>query len=354
MVDIIVVTYNAKDKLRKCLESVERYTTGTNYLLTVVNNHSMDGTLEFLKSYKKNNLQIFNTKKNLGFSGGANLALRNTHNRFITLLDDDSEVARGWLNKLYQQIRNRPDVGIVGPKVVFPDKTIFSADYRVRLFQLIGFGEVDRGQRDYVRECDALVGSCWLMRRKVIEKAGYFDERFFPSQHEDVDYCLRVRLAGYKIIYNGKADIVHHHLFRDGEMFNKNGLTFLKKWEDLFREYPFKDSHPADKHITYGLDHIKNRRFVQALSEFTEAEAIDRRFSEPLYMGLALEGLERFDEAIIEFKKLLILNPKSFEAHYNLALLYKKIGLFEKARTESDKAINILCSFKHDRTFFFK
>ena len=204
MFDMIIVTYNAKDKLKQCLESVEKHTNGMSYLLTIVNNHSTDGAFEFLKNYKKDNVQIINAKKNLGFCGGTNLALKNTANKFIVLLDDDAEVTKKWLDRLYKQIKDKPKVGIVGCKIVFPDNKIHSADYRVKPLQLVGAGEIDKGQRDYIRECDAVVGACWLMRRELIKKVGYFDKRFFPCQHEDIDYCLRTRLAGYKIIYNGK------------------------------------------------------------------------------------------------------------------------------------------------------
>ena len=352
MIDLIIITYDAKDKLRLCLKSVEKQTRRTDYLLTIVNNNSTDGTFQFLERYRKRrSIQVINTDKNLGFSGGANLALKKTRNKFIALLDDDVEVTEKWLAGLYRQIKNKPNVGMVGPKIISPCGEISSADYRLGLFRLIGCGEADKGQRDYIRECDALIGPCWLMRRKIIEKVGYFDERFFPSQHEDIDYCLRVRLAGYKIIYNGKVDVVHHHLSRDGELFNENLLKFFKKWKALSRKYPFKDSHPLDKHAAYGIGHIENKRFGQALCEFRKAEAIDKRFSEPLYVGLALKGLGRFDDAIIEFKKLLDLNPGNARAHYQLALVYRKMGYFKEAGIESGKTFDMLRDIKNGRIY---
>ena len=235
MIDIIVVTYNAKNKLRRCLQSIEKYTKGIPYQLTVVNNNSRDETAEYLnKKYTNSqNVKIIHAKKNMGFSGAANLALKNTSNKFIALLDDDLEVTEGWLMKLYKNIKNRPSVAIVGPKVVLPNKKIFSAEMIIwnHIVIPVGMKEKDNSQRNYTRQADALCGACWLMDRDIIKKVGYLDERFFPCQMEDVDYCIRVRLAGYKIIYDGKITIIHHNLYR--ALGNKNWIRFIKKWPDL-------------------------------------------------------------------------------------------------------------------------
>ena len=347
-VDIIIVTFNAIDKLRGCLESIERHTKNTSYALTIVNNSS-DGTLHFLKHYQKKNknIKIIDLNKNLGFCGAANLALRNTHNKFIVRLDDDAEVTEGWLDKLYKQIKNKPKVGIVGCKIVFPDNKIHCADYRVRPLQIVGHGEKDKGQRDYIKECDALAGPCWLIKRKIIEKVGYFDEEFFPCQAEDIDYCLRVRLAGYKIIYNGQVKMIHHHLYRDGGQSRKNLNKFLKKWKKLLYRFPLKDSHPVDKYIAKGTTYLKKKKFKQALIEFEKAESIDERFAEPFYIGIALEGMGKYHEAIHQFKKVLSLNPLNLQVHHNLIIIYKKMGLEKEAKRESIKTLGLFSSCKN-------
>ncbi len=345
--DIIIVTYNAKDKLRRCLESVKKYTNGLRYALTVVNNCSSDGTLIFLKNYNHKKVKVVNTNKNLGFCGGANLALRNTSNKFIVLLDDDAEVTKDWLTKLYKQMRNKTKVGIVGCKMVFLNNRIEFSEYRVNPLFLVGSGEVDIGQRDYIRECDALVGTCWLMRRELIKKVGYFDERFFPCQAEDIDYCLRARLAGYKIIYNGKVKVIHHNLFRDGGRFRKNNQKFLRKWRRILPKFPLKDSHIVDKYIACGVNYLEKKSFNQALMEFKKAERIDRRFSEPLYIGMALEGLGKYNEAIQEVRKVLNLNPTNFLARDILVPIYKKLGLLKETKREAAKALSLFPSYRN-------
>ncbi len=136
MVDIIIVTYNAKNKLRRCINSVKKHTK--EYLLTVVDNCSRDGTSQYLKRLK--NVNVIRAKKNLGFSAGANLGLKKTNNEFVVLLDDDTEVTENWLIGLSNHIKNKPKVGIVGCKIIFPDNTIHAADYRVKPLYIAGLG----------------------------------------------------------------------------------------------------------------------------------------------------------------------------------------------------------------------
>ena len=342
-IDIIIVTYNAKEKLKRCLQSLRRYTHTFDYRLTIVNNNSSDGTAEYLERYNAK-INIINNKKNLGFSKAANTGLKNATNKYIALLDDDVEVSKGWLDKLYNQMRNKPKAGIVGCKILFPDKRVFCSNIFIanKMFKELGKYEIDKGQRDYIREVDAINGSCWLMRKELIKRVGYFDERFFPSQYEDIDYCIKTRLAGYKIIYNGEIKIIHHHLLRDGgeEQNKKNIQKFLKRWKDLSM-FPLKDSHPVDKCIARGLGCLKKRRFKQALLEFKRAESIDKRFSEPFHMGIALEGMGKYNDAIQQFEKALSLNSSNVSVHLHMAVALKETGEYRRAVQELKKVLSV-------------
>jgi len=350
MFDIIIVTYNAKDKLKLCLKSVKKYTNSADYSLIIVNNHSTDGTSIFLKKYQKKNeeVKVINSDKNLGFSGGSNIALKNTFNKFIALLDDDIEVTKGWLSGLYKQIKHKPRVGIIGCKIVFPNNRIHSADFEIKTLRSAGFGEIDRGQRDYIKECDGLIGPCWLIRREVIKKVGYFDKRFFPCKGEDIDYCLRTRLAGYKIVYNGKVKIIHYHFRRygDREQGERNERKLLRKWENILHKFPLKDTHPADKHNSKAIEYLIKKKYKAAFVEFKKAESIDERFGVPLYKGLALEGIGDNKKAIQEFKNVLYIDPSKISARYHLALIYKKIGLIKEAEREAVRTFSYILPHK--------
>lgn len=342
MFDIIIVTYNAKDKLKKCIRSIERHTKKSKYELTVVDNNSTDGTLAYLKK-QDGRLQIIRNKVNGGFSYAANIGLKKTRNDFIALIDDDIEVTKGWLDGLYSRMKGNKKIGIVGGKIVFPDNRIFSADFSVRGNARFGFEEVDKGQRNYAKECDAIPGPCWLIRRRILENVGYFDESFFPCQYEDIDYCIRTRLAGYKIIYNGRVKIVHHHLYRSRKMMRRNSSLFYKKWKKMLEGFPLSDCCPEDKLREKGIEYYKKRDYSKSIGYFSKAQLIDERFVEPYYMAVGLYKKGFYKEGINWLKKTLSMYPSehlfSRSARYHLWLTYKRIGLYVDAAREATRIL---------------
>ena len=339
MFDIIIVSYNARDKLGECIDSVRRYTKNCDYLMTVVDNGSRDRTVKYLRCQKGINVIYY--KKNLGKPKALNLAIKNTFRDLIVCLDDDARVTRGWIDGLYSQLKNNLRVGIVGCKIVFPNKLIFCADSILKPPIIIGHGEIDFGQRDYIKETDMVAATCWLMRRELISKVGYFDERFFPNQYEDNDYCLRTRLAGYKIIYNGRVSIIHDHLYREGGFGPKNTLRYFKKWNNL--KVPFSaDSYPVDRYNARGIGYLKNKRYTQALKEFQKTAQIDKRFSLPYFMGITLKGKGEYLKATREFKKVLRLHPKDIDLLFTIATCYQKLRMTKAAANWYQKALDLI------------
>lgn len=247
--DIIVVTYKARQQLSRCLQSLIRHTRDCPYQLTVVDNASSDGTAEYVKKRFGGRCRLVRSARNLGFSGGANLALRRTGRSWVVLLDDDAEVTPGWIGKFFGVALKDPKAGIIGGKVVFPNGRITCAEFGILPFGRVGVNEKDEGQRDYVRQADALPGPCWLMRRAMIRKVGGFDERFFPSQYEDIDYCIRARLAGYRIYYHGGVRVIHRNLRRSGNFERQEGneRKFFKKWGSRLAGLPLCSRNTGDR-----------------------------------------------------------------------------------------------------------
>jgi GT2 family glycosyltransferase len=369
IVDIIIVTSNARNLLRRCILSVKKH-TDLPHLITVVDNGSTDGTLDFLKS--QSNLHIISNDKNIGFPKAMNMGIKRTGGNLIVCLDDDVEVTKNWLRGLLVHI-NRTGVGIVGCKIVFPDGTIHAAEYRIKPRMIVGYGEKDTGQKEYTREVDALIGPCWLIKREVVKKIGYFDERFYPCQHEDLDFCIRARSAGFKIIYNGKVKVIHHNLRRDSGLFGENMQKFLTKWKDL--RYPFPDTHRADVYNAKGHDYLMSKQFKRALVAFNKASEIGKEFSVPFFINISklllnknkavmknLLALRRSShdpfylsyilgyiftrsgrekEAIVEYKIALAINPRASDIYYKLGRLYDKLGQKKKAKTAYRNALRL-------------
>lgn len=350
-VDIIIATRNARTILKRCLRSVFENTKNWDFLITIVDDGSSDGTGEYLKSFKLKNVNVLSFGQNIGVAKAVNAGVRNTQANLIVLLDDDCQVSRGWLDGLYQEMKRRENVGIVGCKIAFPDGRIQSADYIVGESYIHDKrGEIDSEQRNYIRLVDFISKACCLIKREVFRKVGYFDSRFFPSQFEDLDFCVRVRTNGYKIIYTGEVSVVHHNLRRDNGLLLKNRKKFLRKWHNL-SIFPLKDSHRVDRCNLEGWRYFYAGRYRKALTKFRESGKVNKAFLMYLFLGISLFMLGEYSKAILELKKQLILNPLDFYAHYYLAAIYKRIGKVEESLKEYSITLDLVCKYKHENRF---
>lgn len=340
MVDIVVVTYNARRELMKCLESVRRHTPASRYNLYIVNNASTDGTRKLLDQSCFSKNRVFHLPQNLGFSGAANWIIPKLTAKYVVFLDDDARATKGWLAGLVGAAEKSKNIGMVGCKIVYPDKRIFSCEVRFGPRRILFFKDKDQGQADYVKEVDALAGACFLVPRSVLKKIGPFDESFFTCQGEDWDYCLRIRKAGYKIIYNGKVGIIHTNLFRAGgkKVNRENKDRFYKKWNAyLAKHFPRKDSHIADRIMSKAIASLEahdNKKVLMLSSQ------LSKRHPELLELwvpALAHIRLGHYSNALPMLKKILARNPDNYSARSYLTLCLRNLGIKSEAARYTEK-----------------
>jgi len=229
--EIIIVSYNSLFWLRKTLDSLDRFYlpySKYNIIITVVDNASTDDTVNVLETeYRKINLIKSNT--NLGFSAGNNLALKKSNADYIMLLNSDMELTEKSKNidSTIEYLESDRNIGMITPKLLLSNGKLDPACHRgepslldvffyfsgfEKLFPKIKFfTKYHMLYKDFstMHEVDAVTGACMLMKNDILEKIGYFDERFFMYS-EDMDLCRRFRLAGYKIIYYPDVEIIHH------------------------------------------------------------------------------------------------------------------------------------------------
>ncbi len=351
MVDIIIVTYNARAKILRCLRSIREHTRSVPYTLTIIDNHSTDGTRESLRKQRNSIDSLLLLPKNLGFSGAANKALFAGRNPWVALLDDDIEVTPQWLEKLLQCAQLNPQIGIVGGKVVWPNGLIFSAEFKFEPFGMVGKYERDQGQRDYIRECDALPGPCWLMRRDAIKKIGPFDERYFPCQYEDIDYCVRARLAGYQIIYNGRIRVVHHHLYRfgDADYLLKNRVRFFKKWKHQLSSMTLV-ANSDDRLLKKGAKLLSSEPFCPKIEGIGAVSRLNQFYPPSLYRAIALLDRGQRNRSRSELKHAArlvknntqISNRERATVNRLLSIYFHKLGLERHAKQLADNALEYL------------
>lgn len=228
MIDVsfCIVSLNARDLLRDCLNSIRKNVQRVSYELVVLDNASVDGTYEMLeKEFPE--ARLLKTAENEGFTRPTNKTMRQGSGRYLVLLNPDTLILPGAIDGLVEFMETHPQVGICGPKVLNRDGTFqmqcrrgvsrpmavfgyFSGLWKVFPHsKLLGGYLMNYLDENDVHEVDGVSGSCMLIRREVVEQIGYLDERFFAYQ-EDADYCLQAQKAGWKVFFVPTFQIIHY------------------------------------------------------------------------------------------------------------------------------------------------
>ena len=213
---VFIIILHLKDIpcLIECLSSLDA-ASYENYEVIVVNNGS--GDLSGVQERIKAEIRVIQSPANLGFSRGNNLGIREALKNkadYVLLLNDDTVVSPDFLNVMVDAGENNPDVGMLGPKIYYFDepRRIWFAGARFDpencMVTTLGADQLDHGEDAKPFESDYLTGCCLLIKRQAIEKIGLLDERFF-LYWEDVDWGLRLKAAGLKLLVVPSAHIWH-------------------------------------------------------------------------------------------------------------------------------------------------
>jgi len=227
MVDIsvIIVSWNARNFLLKCLESLYREQTAHSIELIVVDNASSDGSAEAVKENYPEVILIQNYT-NLGFAKANNIGLQKSTGRYVYLINSDVEVLEGCIDRLYDFMEANPQIGMTGPRILYPDGTL---QVTCRKFPslwnnfclttglnkilpssaLFSSDQMFYFTHDAIRPVDVLAGCFLTVRREAMNKVGLFDERFFIYA-EDIDWCRRFWNANWKIVFFPEAEATHY------------------------------------------------------------------------------------------------------------------------------------------------
>ena len=223
---IIALTWNNKKLISQCLKSIYKNTDYQNYKIIVVENGSTEDCVEFTRKHFPK-ADVLHITPNRGFSGGNNVgvkyALEKYNPDYVILISNDIEIVqKDWLNKMVDLCENNKSIGVQSCKLLYPDGTIQHAGIDVyRIVPLPeGNGEDDRGQYDYVKPLNSVIGALFLISRKAIKDVGLLDEIYRPAMHEDLDYCIRARKKDFVVVYNGLVKAIHH----EGVTLNKSNL----------------------------------------------------------------------------------------------------------------------------------
>lgn len=238
-ISVIIVNYNVKDFLEQCLESVQRSLKDISSEVIVVDNNSIDGSVQMVKK-RFPSIKLIENEKNLGFSGGNNLAIQKAEGEFIVLLNPDTLVQEDTFKSLLSFFNRTSDASAATCKIINPDGT-FSIDCRhsiptplIAFWKVVGLSRLfpkskifGKYNLTYLDEnetypVEAISGSFMMIKREVVNKIGLLDESFF-MYCEDIDYCYRINKIGGKIYYVPETQIVHYK----GESSKTNNIDYV-------------------------------------------------------------------------------------------------------------------------------
>jgi len=223
---IIIVNYNVRNLLKKCLESIFNFQKALSFEVLVIDNHSEDESGRMIKEHFPQ-VKLIENKKNRGFSAGCNQGIRESRGRYVLLLNPDTEFTPGGVTAMVKFMEDHPRVGVCGPRMTDPRGKVHpscrsfpsyltaissSQSILTRLFPRNPLSrryllkDKNTGQK---REVDWVSGSCLLTKREVFERVGLLDESFFMYV-EDVDFCYRARKRGFSVYYFPEVRVIHH------------------------------------------------------------------------------------------------------------------------------------------------
>jgi GT2 family glycosyltransferase len=222
---IIIVNWNSRDYLDKCVASILAETHGVSYEIIVIDAASFDGCDQMLRG-KYPSVRFIQSEKNLGFAGANNVAFKAARGRSVLFLNPDTEVIGSAIARLHEQLQRLPDAGSVGCKLLNSDRTVQTSCIQcipTIVNQLLDCEYLRArwpksalwGVAPLYETCaepkvvEAISGACVMLKREVFERIGCFSEDYFMYA-EDIDLSYKVSRAGLRNYYVPDATVVHH------------------------------------------------------------------------------------------------------------------------------------------------
>jgi len=224
-VSVIIVSYNTRELTLNCLRSVYAQTRDLSFEVFVVDNASADGSAEVIAA-EFPQVHLIANADNRGFAAANNQGMRIAHGRYILLLNPDTLIRNHAIEKCLAYMDQRYDIGVLGCLVHGIDNQRQSTCFRIptlrwalmdflvpvvisRRSKLLGRARYVGCDWSQIRDVEVVAGCFMLVRREVLDQAGLFDPNYFMYQ-EEVDWCYRIRRAGWRIVYYPHARITHY------------------------------------------------------------------------------------------------------------------------------------------------
>jgi len=274
LVSVIIPTRDQCALLRQCLESIRSKSTYANYETVVVDNQSVDeDAKEYLKTLRKQpGVSVIRYDKPFNYSAINNLAVRHAKGEIICLLNNDTEViSEGWMEEMIGLLM-QPKVGVVGARLLYSDGTVQHGGV------LVGVGGVGNhahlgcarndpgyfGRAWLAQEYSAVTAACLMTRKSLYQELDGLNEKDLPVAFNDVDFCLRAREAGYRVVWTPYAELYHHESKSRGKddspekraRFEKEIAYMRRRWAALMENDPYYNPNLSYQRPDFSLSHV--------------------------------------------------------------------------------------------------
>lgn len=237
----MVVSYNSKTLLQRCVESIRVHTALNALHLVVVDNASTDGSVAWLR--EQEDLTLIESDRNVGYAAACNQGARAGDGAHILFLNADVAALPGWLPPLLKTIESDERIAVVGPRLINESGLIVGAGVvgtnaapQIRLWLKPEF----MAASDRVLDCLSVCGAAYMIKRRLVPELGLFDERYF-FYYEETDYSYNARDHGYRVVYCPSSRMIHtwggsgrgpqtSHFFLMGD------ALFARKWAHMMAD----------------------------------------------------------------------------------------------------------------------
>jgi GT2 family glycosyltransferase len=290
-VSISITNYNTKEILVECINSIKETVRDHSVELIVVDDASNDGSAALILN-KYPEIKLIRNNANLGYVRSNNAGMKASNGRYVMSLNADTKVLVRSIDALIDFMDKTSDAGAVGPKLLNGDGSIQMQCRRGfptpsnSIFYFLGLSRLFPGSKTFgaylltylddasTSEVDSLCGAAMMVRREVIEKVGLMDESYY-MYGDDIDWCYRIKRAGWKVYYLPEAEIVH---------FGGRGGSRFKSYRNIF-EFHRAMAVFYRKHYSRGSLFIMNWLVYAGIWLKCAAELIKNVFRKDKYVG---------------------------------------------------------------------
>lgn len=253
IVSVMIPVYNQFAYTYHCLEHIKRYETDIPYEIIIGDDCSTDMTKELEKIVK--GIKVIHNETNRQYLDNCNQMGREAKGKYLILLNNDTQVQKGWMESLVSLMEEDGTIGLAGSKMIYPNGLAQEAGGIVwRDGSILQFGngrQPDEDELNIQREADYISGASIIIRKELWNDIGGFDRQFAPAYYEDVDLAFQVRERGYKVVYQPESELIHFAGMTEGvneatrNLIERNRKKFYFKWEGILKKQHYAFSEYA-------------------------------------------------------------------------------------------------------------